>query len=332
MKDTNDNTFKSTINNYLDLQSAIDYYIHQYVICGLDGLAKNVLLATYNGTKWYCSAYDMDSTFGLYWNGSKFVSPNYRCPEDYQEPYSLLWERIVNLYPEELKARYFELRKTVYSVENMITKFERFTDLIGKDLYEEDLEIYNEIPNGEENNIKQIRNFIRDRLTYVDAVMNGEDVPEDTVNEEIIVENYKPNGERFTYTINNFDGNKDYLEISMDLSTCKNSDENIISLGDSVANWGATNAHGYYTKSNNGFGMYVITSGGEAEVSANITNYQFVVKLDKNGLYFNGELCTNDRAKELVSYLTSLSSFQVGSQEGNTRSNATYNYIKVVKG
>jgi hypothetical protein len=34
VKDTGDETFKSTIGNYLDIQSAIDYYIHQYVICG----------------------------------------------------------------------------------------------------------------------------------------------------------------------------------------------------------------------------------------------------------------------------------------------------------
>lgn len=169
VKDTDDETFKATIGNYLDLQSAIDYYLHQYVICGLDGLAKNMLLATYDGTKWYCGAYDMDSTFGLYWNGNSFVSTTYKCPEQYQEQFSLLWERIELLYVDELKTRYSELRNSVYSLENMFTKFERFTDLIGNDLYDEDVTIYTNIPSSTTNNITQIRNYIRDRLTYVDG-------------------------------------------------------------------------------------------------------------------------------------------------------------------
>ena len=165
---TDDETFKATIGNYLDIQSAIDYYIHQYVICGLDGLAKNMLLGTYDLVKWYCGAYDMDSTFGLYWNGSSFVSTEYACPEDYQAKNSLLWQRIEKMFKEELKTRYFELRKTVYSFSNMVAKFERFMDIIGLELYDEDLTIYSNIPTKTTNNIQQIRNYIRDRLTYVD--------------------------------------------------------------------------------------------------------------------------------------------------------------------
>lgn len=167
--DNDGDSFRNGIDNYLDIQSAIDYYIFQYEICGLDGLAKNMLLATYDGTRWICGAYDMDATFGLYWNGSKFVSAQYRCPEDYQETYSLLWERIEANFPTELRARQAELRKTVLSYSNMVTHFERFMDVIGLDLFAEDLTVYTGIPSGSTNNIKQIRNFIRDRQVYVDA-------------------------------------------------------------------------------------------------------------------------------------------------------------------
>ena len=162
------NAFRNGIGTYLDIQSAIDYYLHQYVISGLDGLAKNMLLGTYDGTKWYCGAYDMDSTFGLFWNGTSFTDANYKCPEDYQEKFNLLWERFESNFWNEIKTRYSELRKTVFSVTNMFTHFERFTDVIGTDLYAEDLEIYPSIPNGNTNNIKQLRNFIRDRLVYCD--------------------------------------------------------------------------------------------------------------------------------------------------------------------
>lgn len=64
--DTDDDTFRAQIGEHLDVQAAIDYYIFAYAICGIDNLAKNMLLATYDGAKWIPGMYDMDSTWGLY--------------------------------------------------------------------------------------------------------------------------------------------------------------------------------------------------------------------------------------------------------------------------
>lgn len=81
------------------------------------------------------------------------------------------------------------MRKTVYSFSNMVTHFERFMDLIGKDLYAEDLTVYSAIPSGSTNNITQIRNYIRDRLTYCDeefANMISDEGGEDTPTEKTL--------------------------------------------------------------------------------------------------------------------------------------------------
>lgn len=173
--------FKKGIGEFLDVQSALDYFLFSYVSCGLDSLARNMLLGTYDGKKWFCGQYDMDSTFGLWWDGSKFVSAEYACPENYQEPFSLLWERILACYTEELKQRYGQLRKGPLSFANMVSRFEYFTEVIGKDLYAEDLVVYPTIPSGSTNNIAQLREFIRKRLAYVDqrmAVLGEEEAPE----------------------------------------------------------------------------------------------------------------------------------------------------------
>ena len=168
---TDDDTFKATIGNYLDVQSTIDYYLHQYVIAGIDGLAKNILLATFDGTKWICGAYDMDSTFGITPQGAtSVVRADYACPAEYKEQFSLLWERLVNNFYEDMHTRYAELRKSIYSLGNIVTKFERFMDLIGTELFAEDATIYT-IPSANTNNIKFIRNFIRDRLAYTDTMI-----------------------------------------------------------------------------------------------------------------------------------------------------------------
>lgn len=171
---SSDDEFKTGLSTYADVNSLIDYYIFQYAICGLDSMGKNQLFFTYDGTKWIASSYDMDSTFGLYWNGQSFVSATYRMQEDYESmgsgrPGNLLYIRLEELFYEEIKARYAELRAGVLSYANIVNKFERFMDIIGKDLYAEDLTIYTAIPSGNTNNIQQIRNYTRDRLTYVDG-------------------------------------------------------------------------------------------------------------------------------------------------------------------
>lgn len=166
--DNNGADFKAGIGNYLDIQSAIDYYIFQYDICSYDCMARNMLLATFDGTRWICGAYDMDATYGLTITGGGYLPSNYAWAE-FKAKSSLLWERILSNYADELKARQAELRQTVLSYANIATHFERFMDEIGLDLYAEDLTIYTDIPSGSTNNIKQIRNFIRDRQTYVDA-------------------------------------------------------------------------------------------------------------------------------------------------------------------
>lgn len=170
---SSDDEFMSNIDNYIDLESLIDYYIFAYVSCGLDSMGKNQIYCTYDGQKWYASMYDMDSTWGLYWNGSHFVSSEYRCQKDYEamtnsREGNLLFERLFELFNQEIVERYNELRKNVLSVKNIICKFEEFTDLISSDLYAEDIEIYTSIPSSTTNNIKQIRKYAKNRLDYVD--------------------------------------------------------------------------------------------------------------------------------------------------------------------
>jgi hypothetical protein len=168
VKDTDDATFKAIIGNYLDLTSAFDYYILAYLSANCDGLGKNLIMMTYDGVKWFCSAYDMDNIWGSRGTNT-FVNADYACPEDYYDTNSLLWIRIENCFGAELYARYLYVRKSVLSFENVIDKFERFCDLIGTELYAEDVEIYSGIPYPTQNNLKQIRNFFTPRAEYVDA-------------------------------------------------------------------------------------------------------------------------------------------------------------------
>lgn len=171
VKDTTDEEFVAQADTYLDIQSAIDYYIFAFANCGIDSLGKNMLMATYDMRKWRCGAYDLDTTWGLYWYGSLTVPTNRACPSEYQEQFSLLWERIATLYADRLKDRYWELRGSVLSYANIVSHFERFMDEIGEKAYADDVIPYPDIPGKDENNIWFIRNFVRDRLAYCDSQM-----------------------------------------------------------------------------------------------------------------------------------------------------------------
>jgi hypothetical protein len=168
VKDTDDETFKATIGNHLDVTSALDYYILMYFSCAVDNLGKNLIMVTYDGVKWYCSAYDLDNIWGSRGTNT-FVDGTFKCPEQYQDTNSLLWQRIEKCFANELYERYQVIRKRVLSFSNVIDKFERFCDLIGTELYAEDVTIYSGIPYPTQNNLKQIRNFFKPRADYVDS-------------------------------------------------------------------------------------------------------------------------------------------------------------------
>ena len=177
-----DEEFVANAENYFDVQSVIDFCIFTRIDAGLDSIGKNQMFFTYDGVKWIESVYDKDSTWGI--NVSGYLIENADILE-FQTDYAifteggktnLLYERVEFLFLDKLKSRYAELRSGVLSVSNIITKFERFTDVIGNDLYNEDTEPYN-IPSATTSNIQQIRKFVVKRLAYMDGVINALTVP-----------------------------------------------------------------------------------------------------------------------------------------------------------
>ena len=177
-----DEEFKENIDSYIDLQSLIDYHVFGIYCCGLDSYGKNQIYLTYDGVKWYASLYDMDSTWGLYWNGETMVSYDY-AREKFEDRVNgrqgnLLFERIETNFHKELLNRWEQLKKSALSMSNIINRFERFTDHVSSDLIKEDYASttagggYSSIPSISKNNIQQIRNFAAARRTWTDDYFN----------------------------------------------------------------------------------------------------------------------------------------------------------------
>jgi hypothetical protein len=180
---SSDEDFKNNITNYFDLESIIDYYCFNYMICGLDALGKNQIYITYDGMKWFATAYDMDSTWGSYWDGSREVSSAYRMQEDYETGVNgtsnLLYDRLEEHFKQEIYDRYQILRNGPMSLSSVMEEFEKFLSICSQEMINEDFDAYPGIPGRDYNNFKQIRKYAVERYNYTD------DCIEEMITEEI---------------------------------------------------------------------------------------------------------------------------------------------------
>ena len=178
---SSDDDFKAGIGNYIDLRSVFDYYVFGLLICNLDGFGKNHIWLSYDGNKFIASAYDMDSTFGLYWDGSQMLSATY-ARSSYEDMVSgrlgnLLYIRIVNNFTNELQATYNRLvdNNGPMSYVSVLNRFEDFINIAPQSLVQEDYASTTangacvSIPSTSTNNIQQIRSWYSARLSYVKA-------------------------------------------------------------------------------------------------------------------------------------------------------------------
>ena len=173
-----DEEFRANLGNYFDVPSLLDYELFGMAACGSDSFGKNQIYMTYDGNKWIASMYDLDTTWGMYWNGETLVAADYARTrfEDYVNGRlgNLLYYRLEQLFYPELQARWEELKAGPMSMVNIINHFENFMQSMTSDLIKEDYAsttaggAYTGIPSVAKNNLPQIRNFALARQLWTD--------------------------------------------------------------------------------------------------------------------------------------------------------------------
>lgn len=147
---------------HLDVDAAIDNFILTYTMNAGDNQSKNILWATYDGEIWIPSMYDMDATFGMWWNGTPIGTPgvetrnmypswneggSYYLPNNASKMYHIL----IQCYGDEIQARWTELRKDIITTANITNLFDEFFDGILDIVYYSDSLLWPEVPYIEEN-------------------------------------------------------------------------------------------------------------------------------------------------------------------------------------
>ena len=146
----------------------------------------------------------------------------------------------------------------------------------------------------------------------------------------VLWKDYSPNGAEFSKT-QAIDFSKQSIEAEIDLSTCKNTNENVFSVGTGIHEWyGYYNVHLYYTAASKSLELNWVNKSTDSEQNKiTLSSTTLNVKLNKNGLYINGELQEKYNGTAM-SALFEQTSIQIGSTQGDTRSWATYKSVSLV--
>ena len=170
INNSSDEDFVRDFDKHLDKNATFNYLMMLYLIEGIDNTGKNMMLLTYdNGKKWYPCIYDLDSTWGTWTEGS--LSESYFIlPEQEIADHSTnnLITRMVKTMPNEIATRWFELRKDIFSKENILNEFNLFLESIPQKTFQKEQEKWKEIPGF---GMEQIEEFVNIRLEYIDKLM-----------------------------------------------------------------------------------------------------------------------------------------------------------------
>ena len=182
---SNDETFKKEIAEYFDIPVLIDYQIFLEVFKPIDNCGKNMYWGIYDvarDKKLTLAIWDLDASVGQDWHCSAPLHPDYVSPDTelgIKEAFNL-YTRLSTLnvdnYNQKVSDRYHELRKTYFSEENLISKYQGYYNMLVKSgaanreetKWSKDSDIGGYPLNFKEE-IEYIKNWITKRLNYLDT-------------------------------------------------------------------------------------------------------------------------------------------------------------------
>ena len=130
-----DEEFSEHVNEYFDIPVIIDYYLFVNVLSALDNEGKNMYWAVYdqqNDKKITPAIWDLDLTVGskyldYYYDG--FSSPEFG-KLNVLNIITRLEKNNVDNFNEKVLERYYSLRKTFFSDENLINRYKKYYNLL----------------------------------------------------------------------------------------------------------------------------------------------------------------------------------------------------------
>lgn len=159
-----DEEFKAHASEYLDIPSMIDWLVFTVIIQAEDSFGKNTMFATWDGNVWSATAYDLDTSWSMYFDGKQLVDP---AEDLFAFHGNKLYQRIFKTFKADFKTRYAELRSTVMTASNVLGKFTDWYYTVGEENYEAEKQLWN-APSFGVTSLAQLKSDIPLRLLAVD--------------------------------------------------------------------------------------------------------------------------------------------------------------------
>lgn len=166
--ESSDEEFRTHFREYFDLDASLNYYCFCAYTNTTDNMGRNMLLATLDGNVWYPSLFNLQTSFGLFYNGEGIYSPQNRV-EYFQGGNSLFWTRLAENFASELAERYWKMRHSILKENIIMGLFEGFHDKIPEEAWQRERGKWSEVP-GIEYDLETIREHLQEREPFIDDI------------------------------------------------------------------------------------------------------------------------------------------------------------------
>lgn len=153
----------STIGQYLDVPSWVDYFLHAELVGNNDGIRNNVSVVTWEGKIWSLCAYDMDRTMGLNYAGSKLAYDRSIIRQD------AFLNNILEVIQPQITAKYKALRAAGLISQDGVFKFySKYANVVSSYSYAQDNKMWGTMAQDYQTTAFMY-NWIAQRIAWLDT-------------------------------------------------------------------------------------------------------------------------------------------------------------------
>ncbi|HDU4563806.1 TPA: CotH kinase family protein, partial [Klebsiella pneumoniae subsp. pneumoniae] len=162
------------LSTMTDKQNIIDFMLMVQFISANDLLSgnsiKNVQVFSHTGDKWYFMPYDLDTCYGLKWDGTAIVTP---ASSDDRLSGSF-WKAVISGYGQDaMNSRYAELRNNnIFTVQNIARLIREIQTMFPSTLFTMEWAKWASIPSIGVTSASQIIEWVEERLEFLDSKYN----------------------------------------------------------------------------------------------------------------------------------------------------------------
>lgn len=165
--------FTANAGTHLDATNIIDFYVFMCVICAPDCTQKNTQFLTWDGVKWFFMPYDLDTVFGLRWDGKEIAyAPTLNLFDNglVMGVNRTFWNKVRTTWLTEMNARYAELRDAgVFSVDTVYTLARDLMSRYSEEMFAAEYALWPTVPSLTVTSLDQILTWLKQRLAYLDT-------------------------------------------------------------------------------------------------------------------------------------------------------------------